>query len=145
MSRSRRRRPGGFTLVEVLLVLVILTIIGSLVVYNYGRIQSSAYEKAAETQIKAFRGPLDMYRMDVGDYPSTSQGLEALRVAPGDIANPDDWAGSYIGKNVPADPWKRDYQYEYPGQQDPSTPDIWSFGLDQTDGTEDDIVSWEEG
>ena len=71
--------------------------------------------------------------------------LRGLRVAPGDIANPDDWAGPYLDKNVPTDPWKRDYQYEYPGRQDPTTPDIWSFGLDQADGTEDDIISWEEG
>lgn len=143
-SRRRRRRRGGFTLVEVLLVLVILTIIGSLVVYNYGRIQSRAEAKAAQTQISAFEGPLNMYRMDMGDFPTTAQGLEALRTAPSDLADPDDWAGPYLGKPVPLDPWKRPYQYEYPGSHDEEMPDIWSMGPSEADDS-DDIVNWEQG
>lgn len=144
MIGSRKRRRGGFTLVEVLLVLVILTIIGSLVVYNYGRIQSNAYGKAAETQINAFEGPLNMYRMEIGDFPTTAQGLEALRVAPSDLPSPDDWHGPYLNKDVPSDPWKRPYQYEYPGKYDEAMPDIWSLGPDGQNGTEDDITSWKK-
>ena len=144
MTRSSRRRRGGFTLVEVLLVLAILTVIASVVTYNYGRIRANAFRDAARTQIKVFDGPLEMYRLQVGDFPSTSQGLEALRTAPSDLANPEDWAGPYLKSAVPQDPWKRDYQYEYPGKYDPTVPDIWSLGPDGADGTEDDVVSWQQ-
>ena len=141
MTRSQRRRRG-FTLVEVLLVLVILVIIGSIVVANYGNIQRKAYVNAAKTQIGAFDGPIQTYRLDIGDFPLTAQGLDALWQQPGDLANPDDWGGPYLGKPVPVDPWKRPYQYEYPGRNDPNTPDIWSLGQDGADGTDDDVVSW---
>ena len=143
MNRSRRRRRG-FTLVEVLLVLVILVILGSFVVANYGNIQRKANVNAAKTQIQAFEGPLGMYRLDNGDYPQTAQGLSALWETPGDLADPDSWDGPYLGKRVPLDPWKHDYQYEYPGQNDPNTPDIWSLGQDGADGTDDDVVSWDK-
>jgi general secretion pathway protein G len=82
--------------------------------------------------------------MQVGDFPSTAQGLEALRVAPSDLANPDDWAGPYLNKDVPPDPWKQPYQYEYPGKYDESMPDIWSLGQDGQNGTEDDVTSWKK-
>jgi len=139
----RRRRRGGFTLVEVLLVLVILVIIASLAVTAYGPIQRKAYINAAKTQIKAFKTPLQAYRLDIGDFPSTSQGLEALLGPPSDLPNQDKWFGPYLDSRVvPKDPWDNLYQYEYPGRNQEEWPDIWSFGPDGRDGTEDDIGNW---
>lgn len=142
MSRQRRTGRRGFTLVEVLLVLVILVVIASLAVTAYGPIQKRAYINAAKTQIGAFETPLEAYRLNVGDYPSTEQGLEALRTAPGDLANSDKWAGPYLGKPVPLDPWDQPYQYEYPGTHEEDRPDIWSMGPDMMNGTDDDVGNW---
>ncbi len=143
-TANRPRRHRGFTLVEVLLVLVILVIIASLAVTAYGPIQKRAYTNATKTQIGAFETPLEAYRLDINDYPSTQQGLEALRTAPSDIADPDKWAGPYLGKPVPLDPWGSPYQYEYPGTHDETKPDIWSFGPDMINGNDDDIGNWVE-
>ncbi len=141
--RARRDRRA-FTLVEVLLVLVILVIIGSLAVTALGPIQRRAYINAARSQIKAFKTPLNAYQLDIGDYPSTAQGLDALRYPPADLADPSKWSGPYLDSEVPLDPWGNPYQYEYPGRYDSSQPDIWSFGPDGINGTEDDIGSWQQ-
>jgi len=142
-ARKQRRRRGGFTLIEVMLVLTILVIIASLAVMAYGPIQRNAYIKAANTQIKAFKTPLQAYRLDIGDFPSTSQGLEALLAAPSDLPNPDKWFGPYLDSQVvPKDPWDHVYQYEYPSKNQELWPDIWSFGPDGQDGTDDDVGNW---
>ena len=137
---SRRRR--GFTLIEVLLVLAILVIIASFAVMAYGPIQDSAKSRAARTQISMFESPLQAYRISIGTFPTTAQGLEALRTPPGDLPNPDKWEGPYLGKPVGADPWGQAYQYEYPGKHGNDVPDIWSLGPDCTDGTTDDVNNW---
>lgn len=141
--QNRSRRRAAFTLVEVLLVLVILVIIGSIAVTAYGPIQRRAYINAARSQIKAFKTPLNAYQLDVGDYPSTAQGLQALRYPPGDLPDPSRWNGPYLDSEVPLDPWGNEYRYEYPGRYDPTQPDIWSPGPDGIDGTDDDIGSWQ--
>lgn len=136
---SKRRR--GFTLVEVLLVLVILVIIASLAVTAYGPIQKQAYVQAAQTQIKAFEQPLELYRTNIGSYPSTAEGLQALLSPPAmDRRNmPDRYMDT-----IPPDPWKRPYGYAYPPQQNRADkPDIWSAGPDGQEGTDDDVVNWE--
>ena len=138
-SRKRRRRRGGFTLIEVMLVLVILMILGTLTGVAVNQAQKSAYVRAATAQIGMFKTPLGGYRLDVGDFPSTQQGLEALREAPSDLANPDKWHGKYLEEPVPLDPWDNPYQYEYPGSTDEDSFDIWSWGPDGIDGTDDDI------
>ncbi len=142
--RYRMKTTGAFTLVEVLLVLVILVIIGSIAVTAYGPIQRRAYINAARSQIKAFKTPLNAYQLDIGDYPSTAQGLQALRYPPADLPDPTRWNGPYLDSEVPLDPWGNPYQYEYPGRYDPSQPDIWSFGPDGINGTDDDIGSWQQ-
>lgn len=142
MRNSRRRRRGALTLVEVMLVLVILMIIASLAVTAYGPIQRKAYINAAKTQIRAFKTPLDAYRLDLGDFPATAQGLEALRNMPSDLRDPSKWNGPYLDSVVPLDPWGNPYQYEYPGRHQPDMPDIWSFGPDGVDNTEDDVANW---
>lgn len=144
-SYTRRRSRRGFTLVEVLLVLVILMIIAGLAVTAYGPIQRKAYINATRTQIKAFKTPLQAYRLDLNDFPTTQQGLEALRNPPADLPNLEKWQGPYLDSPVPLDPWDGMYQYEYPGKYEVDVPDIWSFGPDGVDGTDDDVASWMEG
>jgi len=146
MARHRRRRTreAGFTLVEVLLVLVILVVIASLAVTAYGPVRKQANVKAARAQIGVFESALGIFQVNIGDYPSTDQGLESLREAPSDLNNPDDWAGPYLQKAVPKDPWGQPYQYEYPGTHDEQMPDIWSMGPDMQNGTDDDVGNWVE-
>lgn len=139
---GRAVAPRGVTLIEVLLVLAILVVIGSLAVVAIGPIQRSAYMNAAKTQLNAFKTPLQAYRIDIGSYPSTSQGLEALRQPPSDLSSPTKWRGPYLETPVPLDPWGNPYRYEYPGRYQADAPDIWSYGPDGIDGTDDDIGNW---
>ncbi len=144
MHALRRRPRGGFTLIEVMLVLMILVIIASMAVVAIRPMRRKARIQAARTQIKVFETPLEAYEMDLGEFPSTNQGLEALLQAPSDLPNPDKWFGPYLrGNRVPKDPWGNAYQYEYPGKQNlEDMPDIWSMGPDSRDGTEDDVGNW---
>ncbi len=140
----RPHKREAFTLVEVLLVLVILVVIASFAVTALGPARRQANVNAARTQIGIFENSLEMYDLNVGEYPQTDQGLEALREAPSDLADRDAWDGPYLKKAVPMDPWGNPYQYEYPGTHDENLPDIWSMGLDKVDGTDDDIGNWVE-
>ena len=137
MTRRRRRRPG-FTLMEVLLVLAILVIIGSMVGFFVAGMQKSAYEDLARSQIGMFEGQLDAYRLHVGTYPTTTQGLQALRTIPSDLQNPNRWRGPYSAKDIPADPWGNPYQYELIAAEQFR---IWSWGADGMSGTQDDIAN----
>lgn len=141
--RDERRRRSGFTLMEVLLVLAILVIIASIVSTAIFQMQRKGYTDAARTQVKAFKGPLQAYRLDMNSYPTTAQGLDALRQAPGDSANSGKWSGPYLEEVVPADPWGNPYRYEYPGRHNQDLPDIWSVGPDGVDGTDDDVGNWQ--
>jgi general secretion pathway protein G len=146
MKTTRRlRRRRAFTLVEVLLVLVILVIIGSLAMTAYGPIQRKAKIDAAKAQIELLESTLKVYQLALDDYPTTQQGLQALRTAPADLVDPNKWQGPYLDDDVPADPWGSPYQYEYPGQYSQDKPDIWSFGPDGVNGNEDDVGNWAEG
>lgn len=142
MSSLRNRRRRGFTLMEVLLVLVILAVLGSLAAISVDAINKRANRKAAESQIGLFKTPIQMYQMAVGSYPPT---LDALRTAPGDLPNPDKWDGPYLDKTIPLDPWDNQYQYVAPGQHNADSYDIWSMGPDGVSGTDDDIGNWENG
>jgi general secretion pathway protein G len=138
-SRTRRRRRAGFTLIEVLLVLAILVILGSMVGVFIAGMQSEAYEDLAKNQINMFEQQLELYRLHVGSYPQSQQGLEALIAAPPELPNPAKWRGPYIQKPmIPLDPWDHPYQYELLG---PGQYRIWSWGGDGVDGTDDDVSS----
>ena len=137
-QRRRRARRGGFTLMEVLLVLAILVILGSMVGFFIAGMQKTAYEDLARSQIGMFEGQLDAFRLHVGSYPTTNQGLQALRTPPADLKNPNKWRGPYAQKEIPPDPWGNPYQYELVG---PEQVRIWSWGADNADGTEDDIAN----
>jgi general secretion pathway protein G len=138
--KNRHRR--GFTLMEVLLVLVILAVLGSLAALSYDAIRRRADINAAKSQIGLFKTPLQMYQMAVGAFPTTTQGLEALRTSPGDLPDPAKWDGPYLDSPVPLAPWGRAYQYLSPGTHNADGYDVWSFGPDGISGTEDDIGNW---
>lgn len=137
---KKKRNQRGFTLIELLIVMVILGLLAALVGPRmFGKVGSSK-QKAAEAQISLFGTALDTYRLDVGKYPTTDQGLEALRGKPDETAN---WDGPYLPKNIPADPWGNPYEYRSPG--DHGDYDLFSLGADGNPGGEGedaDIVSW---
>ncbi len=139
MDRCRRRRParGGFTLMEVLLVLVILVILGSMAGVFIRGAQRKARADAARSQIGIFENAVKMYELNAQFYPSTAEGLAVLRTPPTG-ATAETWAGPYLDREVPPDPWGNPYQYELIDQD---TYRIWSMGPDGIDGSEDDISS----
>jgi general secretion pathway protein G len=92
--------------------------------------------KAAQAYVSALEKMIDIYQLDVGVYPSTQQGLAALRVAPADLADPTKWRGPYAKKNIPLDPWQNAYMYELLG---PKQYKVYSAGPDGQPGTDDDI------
>ncbi len=140
---AARRRQGGFTLMEVMLVLVILVILASTAGLAYQGIQRRANINAAKMQVGALSTPLDAYHMAVGNYPSTAQGLQALRHQPAELSNASQWDGPYLDSNVPLDPWGNPYQYMCPGTHNPDKYDVWSMGPDGINGTQDDIGNWQ--
>lgn len=133
---------AGFTLIELMVVIIILGILATLVGPKmFGRV-GEAKQKAAAIQIEFFGTALDSFRLDVGRYPSTAEGLEALAASASGIA---DWNGPYLKKKViPDDPWKHPYIYESPGAN--GDYDLISYGADKMEGGEKedkDIVSWQ--
>lgn len=141
-SRSKRDGEGGFTLIEMLVVIAIIGLIMALIgprVLNY---LTESKMKAAKIQIQSFGSALDLYYLDTGQYPTTAQGLGSLVQRPGDVRG---WNGPYLkGGQVPRDPWGEAYAYRAPGQH--GAYDIMSFGSDRQAGGTDsaaDITSWE--
>jgi general secretion pathway protein G len=141
ISQGSRRR--GFTLIEVMLVMVILVILASIAVVAIGRNAARAHINQAKLQVGAFKTAIDLYNLDIGYYPSTQSGLQALRSCPSDISNPAKWGPTpYLETDIPLDPWDRPYQYCYPGKYNPDSFDVWSLGPDGQDNTADDIGNW---
>lgn len=139
-SPSARPRPRGFTLLELLVVMVIIGLLAGYVGPKlFGQIGKSE-TKAAKAQLDALQKALDQYRIDVGHYPSSEQGLAALLAKPADEPK---WSGPYMAKAIPPDPWGRAYQYTAPGQH--GDFDLLSYGRDGQPGGEGDnadVVSW---
>jgi general secretion pathway protein G len=139
---SPRRFGQGFTLVELLVVLAILGLLAGLVGPQVMKFLGSSKTKTAALQIEDLAATLDLYRLEIGRYPNTSEGLSALVKDPGNAPN---WNGPYLKKGeVPKDPWGNDYEYRAPGQNGPY--DIWSLGADGQeggDGEDQDLRSWE--
>ena len=139
MSRYKRRERG-FTLIEVLIVMVILGLLAALVGPRmFGKVGKSRQE-AAKAQIALFETALDMYRLDTSKYPTTDEGLQALRSKPSGMER---WDGPYLPKNIPLDPWGHAYQYRSPGEH--GDYDIISLGADGRQGgkgEDEDVVNW---
>jgi general secretion pathway protein G len=134
-------RSKGFTLLELLVVLVVLGLLVSIVGPKYFGQLGKSEAKAAQAQIASLGKALDMYRLDVGHYPATEQGLAALNANPSNEAK---WRGPYLQKAVPLDPWGRPYIYKSPGEH--GDYDLFSLGKDGTPGGTDDnadITSWQ--
>ena len=141
MKKQTRSRQEGFSLIELIVVLVILGLLAGVVGPKLWDRVGAAKGKVARLQIEEMGNALGLYRFDVGHYPTTAEGLQALMEDSG-IQN---WTGPYLEKKVlPKDPWGRDYQYESPGQH--SDYDLLSWGADGVEGGEGDdadINSWE--
>lgn len=130
----------GFTLLELLVVMLIIGLLAGYVAPQYFKQVGKSEVKTARAQIEALGKALDQYRLDTGHYPTTEQGLAALMAKP---ANETKWDGPYLKKAVPADPWGAPYQYKRPGEH--GEYDLWSFGKDGQAGGADkaaDINSW---
>ena len=135
----------AFTMMELLVVLAILALLAGLAISNVGGIFGGAQVTTAQLFVKeSMKSPLFTYRMHMGDYPTTSDGLQALITAPS--AKGDRWHGPYITENkIPRDPWGEPYQYASPGARNKTSYDLWSKGPDKQSGTDDDIGNWDSG
>jgi general secretion pathway protein G len=146
---ERRPRPGGregFTLIEILVVIAVIAMLAALVAPNVFQHVGTAKDATARSQIELLGAALDAYVMDNGHYPTTDQGLQALREQPTIQPLPSNWRGPYIRKAVPQDPWGSPYIYLSPGEVNPGSYDLISLGADGEPGGEGDnadIVSWE--
>lgn len=105
-------------------------------------IRAEANAEAGRAYIAMLEAALEAYRMDTGSYPSTGQGLGALKALPDDLDEPGTWRGPYTDQAVPRDPWGNPYRYECPGKFNPDSFDLWSSGPDGRDRTADDVGNW---
>jgi len=138
---SGQQSMQGFTLIELIVVVLILGLLAGLVVPRLFRHVTQAKITVAKAQIAAFQTALGAYKLDTGNFPTTDQGLQALRTLPPGVNN---WNGPYLPKDIPMDPWNRPYIYKYPGEHG-DEPDIISYGADGLPGGEGenaDILSW---
>jgi general secretion pathway protein G len=142
MKQHTNHRQTGFTLLELLVVLGIIAMLAGLVGPQVMKHMGESKVKAAKVQIEDLAQTLDMYKLDVGGYPTSEQGLNALIENPGDIQR---WNGPYLRKSkVPLDPWQQEYKYTSPGEH--GKFDVSSMGADGKEGGEGedkDLNSWE--
>ncbi|WP_415355814.1 type II secretion system major pseudopilin GspG [Halioglobus sp. Uisw_031] len=139
-ARNKLTAQGGFTLMELLVVLAILGLLMSLVGPQVLNQLGGAKTKTTAIQIKDLEQSLEMYKLDVGRFPTTEQGLNALMQKPSGVVG---WNGPYLKSAVPLDPWKQEYNYKYPGEH--AEMDIYSYGQDGSEGGEgedSDVVNW---
>jgi len=138
---KKNRREAGVTLIEMMVVVTIIALFAALVLPRMMGTAEKARVTAARAQINAYTTALGAYKLDTGVFPTTEQGLQALRTKPDGVEN---WQGPYLQKDVGSDPWGTPYVYRYPGEHG-DEPDLISYGADKQsggDGYNADIVSW---
>ena len=138
VRRNRVRISAGFSLIELLLVLVILAVLAGLVVPRFTNRSRQARETAAKADISSMETALNAFEVDCGRFPTSQEGLAALLQQPNDAA---DWRGPYLSRGLPKDPWGHEYLYRQPGQRNAEGFDIYSLGPDGREGA-DDIGNW---
>ncbi len=139
-SRSKSTSRAGFTLLELLVVLVIIGLLAAYVGPKYFQQIGKSETKVAKAQLDSLQKALDQYRIDTGHFPNSQQGLTALNTAP---SGEPQWQGPYLSKQVPKDPWGRDYLYRSPGEH--GEYDLWTFGKDGREGgtgDDQDVTNW---
>ena len=140
-KHTNDKRSSAFTLIELLLVLVILATLAAIVVPKFARRTEQANITSAKTQISSFETALETFEIDLGRYPTNTEGLNALVEKPSGL---DKWKEPYLRRNkIPKEPWGNDYVYKQPGQYNEYSYDLYSMGADGQQGGEDDITNWE--
>ena len=140
----RRTDRQAFTLLELLLVVFIIGILAALVVGRFVGVQEKTKITVARGQISELEKALERYKINMDKYPTAEEGLNALVKGPDDPDLAKKWEGPYLGKAVPKDSWGKDYIYKCPGEHNATTFDLYSWGPDGQEGTEDDIKNWED-
>jgi len=143
-SYSKRRGQRGFTLIEILLVVIIIGTLAAMMVPRFSGRSDQARKAAAKADIEVnIATALKLYELDNGYFPTTEQGLTALMEKPAASPEPENWNGPYMEKKA-VDPWGRPYKYESPGTHRPHDYDLYSGGkAPKEDKTDDDIVNWQ--
>lgn len=139
-AERKKRNDAGITLIELLVVMVIIALFAAIVGTRVGRNVDKAKQVAAKSQISEYESALEQFKLDVGHYPSSEEGLQVLRAKPENAPN---WDGPYLKKEIAPDPWGRPYVYRFPGTH--GDFDLVSFGADGQQGGEGDnadIVNW---
>lgn len=145
MRKGPKRNRDGFTLIELMVVLIILALLVTVIVPNVVGKSDDAKQTKAKADIASIEALLDQYYLDMGQYPATEEGLRALYRAPSD--GEEKWKGPYSKKPIPPDPWGEPYGYESPGTRSNQPYEVWSYGRDRQMGGEGydmDITSWFE-
>lgn len=140
-TKRRKRNQSGITLIEMLVVMTIIALFAALVAPRMLKKSDAARVTAARAQINSFMTALGTYKLDTGLFPTTEQGLVALRLRPQGV---NQWQGPYLPQDIPLDPWGRPYEYKFPGEHG-DEPDIISLGADGAPGGEGinaDLLSW---
>lgn len=142
---SARRRRSGFTLIELIVVIAIIATLAAVVAPAVFHNVGDAKQGSAKSQIEMMGMALTSYRLDNDGFPSTEQGLAALRTSPTLGEVPRNWRGPYLTRVVPNDPWGRPYVYIVPGVENPTAYDLYTLGRDGKQGGEGedaDVTSW---
>ena len=139
------RRRSGFTLIELLVVIAIIATLASIVAPQIFGNVGDARRNAAKSQLQILALALDSYRLDVDAFPTSQQGLDALRTATQQVDSTSNWRGPYLRQAIPLDPWGRPYVYVSPGSANPSSYDLYTLGKDGRiggSGEDADLTSW---
>ena len=147
VQKKRNHDEAGFTILEIVVVLVLMAALYAVVMPNVGKRMDMGKQKTAEIQLGFFKSMLEEYRLDNGMYPTTEQGLEALVTKPTIPPIPENWNGPYTNDEagIPKDPWNRPYVYRCPGNHRPNSYDLFSMGSDGKEGgtgSAADITNW---